>query len=257
MAHAWQGYLKHLPPVDSIMKEWFLEHSAHRQHDAAEFYHWCVQTSQFQQRSGYWWRFEKHASMLHVCIPLLLQHGTLSLQSSLSQWHRSSDVVHVMCSQAQFVCMQIGDRLRAEQPQWPEILDPDFRLTLPHLVDDTGVPSDDNVEWRAYQVSACVLRKGFQREHGHCQAMLFSTSGVYLCDDGRSAKLLNDDEAIQELQHMYMLWVVHDPNAQVPQSWTCESDDTAVAKMVPSNSSQASLLGASFSIADLLQAHFG
>ncbi|CAE7239410.1 unnamed protein product [Symbiodinium sp. CCMP2456] len=103
---------------------------------------------------------------------------------------------------AQFVCMQIGDRLRAEQPQWPEILDADFRLTLPHLVDDTGVPSADNVEWRAYQ------------------AMLFSSSGVYLCDDGRSAKLLNDDEA-----------------TQVPQSWTCESDDTATAMTVPKVSS--------------------
>ena len=257
VAHEWQGYLKHLPPVDSVMKDWFLEHSAHRQHDAAEFYHWCMQTSQFQQHSGYWWRFEKHASMLHVCIPLMLQHGTLSLQSSLSQWHRSSDVVHVMCSQAQFVCMQIGDRLRAEQPQWPEILDPDFRLNLPHLVDDTGVPSADNVEWRAYQVSACVLRKGFQREYGHCQAMLFSSSGVYLCDDGRSAKLLNDAEAIRELQHMYMLWVVRDRDAQVPRSWTCESNDMVTEMTVPCNSCQASLPDASFSITDLLQAHFG
>jgi len=188
----------------------------------------------------------------HVVDKHYFEFATLSLQTSLSQWHRSSDVVHVMCSQAQFVCMQVGDRLRAEQPQWPEMLDPDFRLTLPHLVDDTGVPSADNVEWRAYQVSACVLRKGSQREHGHCQAMLFSSSGVYLCDDGRSAKLLNDDEATQELQHVYMIWVVHAPDAQVLQSWTCQSDDATTAM-----TSQASLLDASFSIADLLQAHFG
>lgn len=32
--------------------------------------------------------------------------------------------------------------------------------------EQSNLPSDDNVEWRAYQ------------------AMLFSSSGVYLCDDG-------------------------------------------------------------------------
>ena len=50
-----------------------------------------------------------------------------------------------------------------------------------------------------------------------------SSSGVYLCDDGRSAKLLNDAEAIHEL-HMYSFGLCVIVMLRSP-AWTCESDE--------------------------------